>query len=103
LMRLPLFIPLMIFALSLCAPAPAAEAPTPQRPLPIAMGCTGCHGESGEGFDAIPRISGTPEGDFVRKMQEFRAGKRPATVMERIARGFDDNDIAALAKYFAHK
>jgi sulfide dehydrogenase cytochrome subunit len=39
----------------------------------------------------------------VRKMQEFRAGKRPATVMERIARGFDDNDIAALAKYFAHK
>jgi sulfide dehydrogenase cytochrome subunit len=90
-----------ILFLVFCQPALSADAPP--RPLSIALGCTGCHGASGEGYGSIPKISGKPEGEFVRKMQEFRADRRPATVMDRIAKGFDDDDFAALAKYFGHK
>jgi cytochrome c553 len=33
-------------------------------------------------------------------MGDFKAGKRPATVMHQIAKGFDDAEIAAIALYF---
>jgi cytochrome c553 len=34
-------------------------------------------------------------------MQDFRAGKRPATVMDRIARGFTDEESQAIAAWYA--
>ena len=34
-------------------------------------------------------------------MQEFRAGSAPATVMDRIAKGFSDDETAAIAAWFA--
>ena len=34
-------------------------------------------------------------------MQEFRSGQRAGTVMDRIAKGFTDDEIQALAAWFA--
>jgi cytochrome c553 len=34
-------------------------------------------------------------------MQDFRSGKRPATVMNQIARGYTDEQVAAITAYFA--
>ena len=34
-------------------------------------------------------------------MQAFKRGKRPATVMHQIAKGYSDAQIDALAAYFA--
>jgi cytochrome c553 len=34
-------------------------------------------------------------------MQEFRAGQRPATVMDRIAKGFSEDEIKAIAAWYA--
>lgn len=34
-------------------------------------------------------------------MREFKSGARPATVMGRIAKGFDDAEIDAMAEWFA--
>jgi sulfide dehydrogenase cytochrome subunit len=34
-------------------------------------------------------------------MQEFRAGKRVASVMDRIARGFSDAEVEAIAAWYA--
>ena len=34
-------------------------------------------------------------------MQDFRAGKRPATIMHQLAKGFSDAQIEQLAVYFA--
>lgn len=36
-------------------------------------------------------------------MQEFRAGSRPATVMDRIAKGFTDEEVKAIAAWYAGK
>lgn len=34
-------------------------------------------------------------------MQAFRAGTRPATVMDRIAKGFSDEEVRAIAQWYA--
>ena len=34
-------------------------------------------------------------------MQAFRSGQRPATVMGRIAKGFSEAEIAAIAEWYA--
>jgi cytochrome c553 len=34
-------------------------------------------------------------------MQAFRSGSRPSTVMDRIAKGFSDEEVRAIAKWFA--
>jgi cytochrome c553 len=34
-------------------------------------------------------------------MKAFRNGGRPATVMDRIAKGFSDDEIAAIAAWYA--
>jgi sulfide dehydrogenase cytochrome subunit len=36
-------------------------------------------------------------------MQEFRAGTRTGTVMDRIARGFTDAEIQAIAAWYAEQ
>ena len=33
-------------------------------------------------------------------LQEFRDGRRPATVMDRIAKGFSDDEIKAIAAWY---
>jgi cytochrome subunit of sulfide dehydrogenase len=33
-------------------------------------------------------------------MQGFRSGARPATVMDRIAKGFTDEEVKAIADWF---
>jgi len=37
---------------------------------------------------------------MVSAMQDFRSGKRPATVMDRIAKGFSDDEIRAIAAWY---
>jgi cytochrome c553 len=38
---------------------------------------------------------------IVAAVQEFRSGTRPATVMDRIAKGFTDDEIRAIAAWYA--
>jgi sulfide dehydrogenase cytochrome subunit len=38
---------------------------------------------------------------MVAVMKAFRNGRRPATVMDRIAKGFSDDEIAVIAAWYA--
>ena len=67
---------------------------------PNAAGCSGCHG--GPGLEtAIPPIRGRDAAEIVAAMRQFRSGERPSTVMGRIARGFSDDEIQAIAASLA--
>jgi sulfide dehydrogenase cytochrome subunit len=94
------------------APAPAAKPPQtpPMPPLPMASAamlagqCTGCHGDDGASRGpASPSIGGIDKEYFVETMQAFKSGKRHATVMGRIAKGYTDEEIKAMAGHFAAK
>ena len=62
--------------------------------------CVTCH--QADGADAgIPSITGWPTEDFVRAMHAYKVKARPHPVMRMIAGSLADEDIAALAAYFA--
>jgi cytochrome c553 len=72
------------------------------EPVPLAaQGCVGCHGVRGTGSDPMPRIAGRPVAEISAQMKAFAANERPGTIMGRIARGYTDEQIAAVAAYFA--
>lgn len=67
----------------------------------IAHTCAACHGTQGRlGDEAFMPLAGMPAPQFVQSMQDFRSGKRPATLMGLVARGFSDADLRAMAEYF---
>ncbi len=64
--------------------------------------CAGCHGREGRAQDsAFPPLAGMPAEQFVRAMKDFRTGRRPATLMGLVARGFTDRDDQAMGDFFA--
>jgi sulfide dehydrogenase cytochrome subunit len=78
-----------------------STAQTDQATL-LAGSCQGCHGVAGTGAQGIPSIHRTmTRSEFTAAMQEFRANRREATVMGRIARGYTDAEFAALAALYA--
>jgi cytochrome c553 len=66
-------------------------------PPPGATSCSGCHGLAG----SIPPIAGRPEPDLAAAMLAFRDGSRPATIMDRLMKGFSPDEIRALAAWLA--
>jgi len=70
----------------------------------LAGNCAGCHGPNGvSNGPAIPTIAGMTEEYLNLSMQDYKAGTRASTVMTRIAKGYSDDEIKAMAKHFAAK
>ena len=94
-MRHRLLLAALASTLLLASPAWAADAP------PGASSCTGCHAPKHVADSVIPRIAGRKADDIVKFMREYRSGAWPSSVMGRIAKGFDDQQIDAIAAWFA--
>ncbi|NIR28662.1 MAG: cytochrome C [Gammaproteobacteria bacterium] len=73
------------------------------RAAMLASSCAGCHGTDGASPGAIPSIAGKSATFIERALKEFRAGTRPATVMDRHAKGYTDEEIELIAEFFASK
>jgi sulfide dehydrogenase cytochrome subunit len=72
-----------------------AAAPAPSG----AASCSGCHPMSAKVETRVLRLAGRKPADIVAAMQAFRSGQKPATVMDRIAKGFSDAEIRAIADW----
>ena len=79
----------------------AAAVTASAEPPAGAASCTGCHPASTRVSSPVPRLSGLERDAIVKALQEFRAGHRAATVMDRIAKGFTDDEIQAIAAWYA--
>ncbi|RBI82782.1 cytochrome C [Rhodosalinus halophilus] len=62
--------------------------------------CTTCHRRDGAS-EGIPSITNWPEEDFVVAMHAYKQQIRPHPVMQMMAGRLSDEEIAALAAYFA--
>jgi len=71
------------------------------EPHPAAMACSGCHPATASVQTPVPRLQGRNATEIIEQMQAFRDGKREATVMGRIAKGFSDPEIQAIAVWYA--
>ncbi len=81
--------------LALAGAATAADAP------PGSSSCSGCHVTGRSAGSTVPRLIGQNAAQIVAAMEDFRSGKRSATVMDRVAKGFTDDEIKAIAAWYA--
>ena len=66
----------------------------------LASECVTCH-RAAVDEGVIPAIVGLPRSYFVSALRDYRAGRRDNVVMQNVARSLDDDQIEALAAYFA--
>jgi sulfide dehydrogenase cytochrome subunit len=69
----------------------------------LAATCASCHGTDGRAHadSATASLAGMPRIYLAAQMRDFRDGKRSATVMHQIAKGYTDEQIDTMAAYFA--
>jgi len=70
----------------------------------LANTCDACHGPAGSTHGpATPSISGTNMDYIIDTMNAYKSGARHSTIMGRIAKGYTDAEIKAIAKHFSKK
>jgi cytochrome c553 len=89
----------ILLVVALAAPAAHAQDTGARN---LASACAICHGTEGRPAtkDIVP-IAGAPREHIASQMRAFRDGQRPATVMHQIAKGYTDQQIDAIAAWFA--
>ena len=79
----------------------SALAATPSAQM-LGNTCAGCHGTNGSSHGpATPTIAGISSEYFIETMQAYKDGSRPSTIMTRIAKGYTEEEIKAMAGFFA--
>jgi len=71
----------------------------------MAATCASCHGTNGRpaAGSTLAGLAGKPKDELLTAMMQFKQGKKPATVMHQLAKGFSDEELAALADHFSRQ
>ena len=89
-------------AVVLGALASAALAQDPNAARSMAATCFTCHGTDGISVGGIPpSLAGQSKDYLLQQLKDFKAGKRPATIMHQHAKGYSDEQLEQIAAYFA--
>jgi cytochrome c553 len=67
----------------------------------MAASCAGCHGTLGIAQQGMESLAGQSKEDLLKKMMDFKSGKKPATLMNQLSKGYSDEQIDQLTSYFA--
>lgn len=89
----------MVLAIAAAAFAHAPASAQDARYL--AANCANCHGTDGRSAGGMPSLAGIDAGYFTEQMKAFRDGKRIATIMHQLSKGYTDEQVAVMAAYFA--
>ena len=66
-----------------------------------ASSCFACHGTDGYSEGGMASLAGQKKSDLIEKMKDYQSGKRVASVMHQLSKGYSDEQIEAIAGYFA--
>lgn len=69
----------------------------------LAGTCANCHGTTGSAMGAMPSLAGQPKAQIIEQMKAFRDGKRPATVMHQLSKGYTDQQIELIADHYSRQ
>ena len=83
------------------ATAAGAQGNDPNLGRSIAATCANCHGTNGVSQGGTESLAGQSKADLVRKMQEYKAGTKPGTIMPQLAKGYTDAQIEQVGDWFA--
>lgn len=66
-----------------------------------AAACANCHGTDGRAQPGMESLAGKDKDEMAQKMLDFKSGRKPATIMHQIAKGYSDEQIREITAYFA--
>jgi cytochrome c553 len=66
-----------------------------------AAACANCHGTNGHAEPGMESLAGKSKDELMQKLMDFKNGRKPATIMHQLAKGYTDEQLQALAAYFA--
>ncbi len=90
---------IFLLAVLVLVPATLLAEPTGQA---LSFTCAGCHGTDGSSVGpSMPAIAGMDPEVFVDAMQAYRNDERNATIMNRIAKAYSDEQFKEMAWFFA--
>jgi sulfide dehydrogenase cytochrome subunit len=94
---------LLAATLAMYAGGAHAQAQTPDaaQVRSWAAACANCHGTNGQAQPGMESLAGANKDDLTKKMLDFKAGRKPATIMHQLAKGYTDDQIQAIAAYFS--
>ena len=85
---------------------PSQSSGTPVgTPPPATQTCVACHGADGAKTvsDEYPILAGQQADYIVQALKDYKSGKRKNPVMGGIIGGVDENDFAAIARFFSQQ
>ena len=89
-------------AAALCLAAGAAHAQVdPLQVRSWAASCSNCHGTNGVAQPGMDSLAGVKADESLKKLLDFKNGRKPATIMHQLAKGYSDEQLQAIAGYFA--
>ncbi len=66
-----------------------------------AAACANCHGTDGRAQPGMEALAGKDKDELIQKLMDFKAGRKPATIMHQLSKGYTDEQLKDIAAYFA--
>ena len=89
-------------AAALCLAAGAAHAQVDQLQVRSwAAACASCHGTNGKAQPGNEPLGCQNKDEMMKKLMDFKSGAKPATIMHQLAKGYTDEQLAAITAWFA--
>jgi cytochrome c553 len=86
---------------TLSAAHAAGQGSDPNLGRNLAATCANCHGTNGVSVGEVASLAGRPRDELVRRMQDYKKGTVPGTIMPQLAKGYTDEQIDLVAGWFA--
>lgn len=67
----------------------------------MAASCSGCHGTNGAAAPGMAALAGYDKASMIKSMADFKSGARSATLMHQMSKGYSEQQVEAIASYFA--
>ena len=96
--------PVVLSALAATAWLAGASAHAQTDPLQVrswAAACAACHGTNGHAQPGNEPLAGQNRDEMLKKLLDFKSGDKPATLMHQLSKGYTDEQLAAIAGWFA--
>ena len=92
----------LLTLLMMLACGAASTAGDPAAGKRKALACQTCHGLDGlSKLPEAPNLAGQPEAYLVKSLDEYRKGVRKNDMMSIVVQPLSDQDVAALAAFYA--
>ena len=69
----------------------------------LVLNCIICHHDGAESANDIPSLEGLTETQLRQALLDFKYDKKPSTLMSRIAKGYSDDELAAVAAFIINR